>query len=333
MNYQELKKTACKVRMGIIEGVYNAKSGHPGGSLGLADTITYLYMKHMNIDPNNPDDPNRDRFVLSKGHNAPALYSVLAHRGFFPADELKTLRKIGSRLQGHPVMGKAPGVDFSTGSLGQGISAACGMALAGKQDGKDYKVYCVLGDGEIQEVYADEKMDCLKYRENGLGERFLMVRPYRQGQAGSVKDTLMAPVRLLKAVGGFLKVFTMRYGGENLRSDGAFPAQARQKSDREMFIEGNLIQADRLLRENTQRGDRYPGIVPKDWQLVRLTADGGREIVKHGVIDYALYPNGGFVYTNGQYVVACSVEGKETELLKMPMVTRVVVVPEIEVAS
>jgi transketolase len=148
---RELQIAACKVRMGIIEATYNAKSGHPGGSLGIADTITYLYMSHMNINPDEPDNPNRDRFVLSKGHNAPALYSVLAHRGFFPVDELKTLRKIGSRLQGHPVMGAVEGVDFSTGSLGQGISAACGMALSGKIDKKSYKVYAVLGDGEIQE--------------------------------------------------------------------------------------------------------------------------------------------------------------------------------------
>jgi len=148
---QKLQVTACKVRMGIIEGTFNAKSGHPGGSLGLADTLTYLYTSKINVSPDNPENPERDRLVLSKGHNAPVLYSVLAHRGFFPVDELKTLRKIGSRLQGHPVMGKVPGVDFSTGSLGQGISAACGMALAGKLDRKDYKVYTILGDGEIQE--------------------------------------------------------------------------------------------------------------------------------------------------------------------------------------
>jgi transketolase len=148
---KDLQITACKVRMGIIEGVYNAKSGHPGGSLGLADTITYLYMSHLNVNPDSPDSPSRDRFVLSKGHNAPALYAALAHRGFFPVEELKTLRKIGSRLQGHPVMGKVPGVDFSTGSLGQGLSAACGMALSGKKSKSDYKVYAVMGDGEIQE--------------------------------------------------------------------------------------------------------------------------------------------------------------------------------------
>ncbi|MCL1832555.1 MAG: transketolase [Oscillospiraceae bacterium] len=146
-----LQITACKVRMGIIEGTYHAKSGHPGGSLGLADTITYLYMSHMKVNPQKPDDPTRDRLVLSKGHNAPALYAALAQRGFFPPEEMKELRKIGSRLQGHPVMGVTPGVDFSTGSLGQGISAACGMALAGKLDKADYKVYAILGDGEVQE--------------------------------------------------------------------------------------------------------------------------------------------------------------------------------------
>ncbi|MCL1788970.1 MAG: transketolase [Oscillospiraceae bacterium] len=148
---RELQITACKVRMGVIEGTYNAKSGHPGGSLGMADTLTYLYMKRMKVNPKNPEDPKRDRFVLSKGHNAPALYSVLAQKGFFPAEELKTLRKIDSRLQGHPVMGSIPGVDFSTGSLGQGFSAACGMALAGKLDKSKYKVYTFLGDGEVQE--------------------------------------------------------------------------------------------------------------------------------------------------------------------------------------
>ncbi|MCL2633572.1 MAG: transketolase [Oscillospiraceae bacterium] len=148
---RKLQIDAVNVRMGIIEGVYNAKCGHPGGSLGLTDTLTYLYMARMNVSPDNPNEPSRDRFVLSKGHNAPVLYSVLAHRGFFPVDELKTLRRIDSRLQGHPVMGKVPGVDFSTGSLGQGISAACGMALAGKLDNASYRVYTALGDGEIQE--------------------------------------------------------------------------------------------------------------------------------------------------------------------------------------
>ena len=148
---KQLQITACKVRMGIIEGVYNAKSGHPGGSLSIADLLTYLYFNRMNVDPKEPKMADRDRLVLSKGHTAPALYSVLAQRGFFPVDELKTLRHIGSRLQGHPDMKYIPGVDMSTGSLGQGISAACGMAISGKLSNETYKVYAVLGDGEIEE--------------------------------------------------------------------------------------------------------------------------------------------------------------------------------------
>ena len=146
----QLEIDAVKVRIGIIEGIHEAKAGHPGGSLSCADLLTYLYMHRMNVDPKNPDDPKRDRLVLSKGHGAPALYATLALRGFFPMDEMKTLRKIGSRLQGHPDI-KIPGVDMSTGSLGQGISAACGMALSGKVTCDPYKVYAVLGDGEIQE--------------------------------------------------------------------------------------------------------------------------------------------------------------------------------------
>ena len=148
---KQLEKTACKVRMGIIEGVYSAKSGHPGGSLSCADILTYLYFAKMNIDPKNPNMENRDRFVLSKGHAAPALYSVLANRGYFDTELLKTLRHIGSILQGHPDMKHIPGVDMSSGSLGQGISAAVGMALSAKHFGNDYKVYAILGDGEIEE--------------------------------------------------------------------------------------------------------------------------------------------------------------------------------------
>ena len=148
---KELMKLACKVRMGIVEGTHAAKSGHPGGSLSSADVYTYLYFKEMNIDPKNPKDPDRDRFVLSKGHTAPGLYSVLANRGFFPVEELLTLRHIGSRLQGHPNMNETPGVDMSTGSLGQGVSAAAGMALGAKKQGKDLRVYTLLGDGEIEE--------------------------------------------------------------------------------------------------------------------------------------------------------------------------------------
>ena len=148
---KELQRIATKIRMGIIEGVYNAKSGHPGGSLSAADIMAYLYFKKMNVNPENPKDEARDRFVLSKGHAAPVLYSTLANRGFFDVELLKTLRKVGSILQGHPDMKKIPGVDMSSGSLGQGISAATGMALSAKHFGNDFKVYALLGDGEIQE--------------------------------------------------------------------------------------------------------------------------------------------------------------------------------------
>ena len=154
MNAQERKDllvTAAKVRLGIIEGVYNAKSGHPGGSLSSAEIFTYLYFKEMHIDPKDPKNPDRDRFVLSKGHCAPGLYATLANRGYFDVSELQKLRHIGAMLQGHPDMKGTPGVDMSSGSLGQGISAAVGMALAAKLDNKDYRVYTLLGDGESEE--------------------------------------------------------------------------------------------------------------------------------------------------------------------------------------
>ncbi len=175
---KQLMATACKVRMGIIEGTHAAKSGHPGGSLSAADLFTYLYFKEMNVDPKNPKWEDRDRFVLSKGHTAPGLYATLAQRGFFPESELLTLRHIGSRLQGHPNMNETPGVDMSTGSLGQGVSAAAGMALAAKYQGKDCRVYTLLGDGEIQEGQVWEafmlahhyKLDnlCVIIDNNGL---------------------------------------------------------------------------------------------------------------------------------------------------------------------
>ena len=147
----ELSRIANNLRMSIIEGVYNAKCGHPGGSLSMADVMTYLYFVEMNVNPDNPADPERDRFVLSKGHTAPVLYAALAERGFFPKEDIKTLRKTASYLQGHPDMKGVPGVDMSTGSLGLGISAACGMALSGKVRNKDYRVYTVVGDGESEE--------------------------------------------------------------------------------------------------------------------------------------------------------------------------------------
>ena len=151
MNILELQKTANEVRKGIVSGVHAAKAGHPGGSLSAAEIFTYLYFEEMNVDPKNPKDPNRDRFVLSKGHTAPGLYATLAEKGYFPKEDLLTLRHLGSYLQGHPDMKHIPGVDMSSGSLGQGISAAAGMALGAKLQNKDFHVYTLLGDGEIQE--------------------------------------------------------------------------------------------------------------------------------------------------------------------------------------
>ncbi len=151
MDNKQLQKIATNVRKNVIEAVYNAASGHPGGSLSIADILTVLYFEEMNIDPKNPKNPDRDRFVLSKGHCAPGLYGVLAERGFFPKEDVKTFRKIDSYLQGHPDMKGVPGVDMSSGSLGQGVCAANGMALAAKLDNKDYRVYSILGDGEIEE--------------------------------------------------------------------------------------------------------------------------------------------------------------------------------------
>ena len=151
MNKLELQKTANEIRKGIVTAVHSAKAGHPGGSLSATEVFTYHYFEEMNIDPKDPKKPDRDRFVLSKGHTAPGLYSTLAHRGYFPVEDLTTLRKLGSYLQGHPSMQYIPGVDMSSGSLGQGISAACGMALSAKLSNEDYRVYTLLGDGEIQE--------------------------------------------------------------------------------------------------------------------------------------------------------------------------------------
>ena len=169
MNIKELKQKAIEIRKGIIKAVYCAQSGHPGGSLSVADILTVLYFHEMNIKPENPNWEDRDRLVLSKGHCSPALYSCLANRGYFPIEDLKTFRKIDSYLQGHPDKNKVPGVDMTTGSLGQGLSAANGMAIAGKMDNKKYRVYCILGDGEIEEGQIWEAaMTSNKYKLDNL---------------------------------------------------------------------------------------------------------------------------------------------------------------------
>ena len=206
---KQLAITACKVRMGIVTATHGAKAGHPGGSLSAADLFTYLYFKELNVDPANPKAPDRDRFVLSKGHTAPGLYSALALRGFFPVEDLPTLRHIDSYLQGHPNMNTVPGVDMSTGSLGQGISVAAGMAKAAKLQNKDFRVYTLLGDGEIQEGQVWEalmfgahyKLDnfCVIVDNNGLqidGRVSDVMSPY------PIVDKLEAFGYAVKAING-----------------------------------------------------------------------------------------------------------------------------------
>lgn len=188
MDIKQLKITACNIRKGVIEGTFHAKAGHPGGSLSAADIFTYLYFVEMNVNPQNPKDENRDRFVLSKGHVAPGYYATLAHKGYFPVEELKTLRQIGSRLQGHPDMKYIPGVDMSSGSLGQGISTACGMAKAGRLLNKDYRVYTLLGDGEIQEGQVWEA--CMFASHNNLDNLVVIVDNNGLQIDGNVEDVM-----------------------------------------------------------------------------------------------------------------------------------------------
>ena len=185
---KQLQITACKVRMGVIESTYGAKAGHPGGSLSAAEVYTYLYFKEMNIDPKNPKWADRDRFVLSKGHTTPGLYSTLAHRGFFPVEDLPTFRHIDSYLQGHPNMNMVPGVDMSTGSLGQGVSTAVGMALAAKHTGKANRVYSLLGDGEIQEGQVWEA--CMSASHYGLDNLCIIIDNNGLQIDGNIRDVM-----------------------------------------------------------------------------------------------------------------------------------------------
>ena len=197
---KQLQCTAAKVRMGIIESTHGAKAGHPGGSLSATEMFTYLYFKEMNIDPKNPKAENRDRFVLSKGHTAPGLYAALAHRGFFPVEDLPTLRHIDSYLQGHPNMNTVPGVDMSTGSLGQGISVAVGMALGAKHQNKDFRVYTLLGDGEIQEGQVWEA--CMAAAHYNLDNLVIIVDNNGLQIDGNVAD-VMSPYPIVDKLEAF----------------------------------------------------------------------------------------------------------------------------------
>ena len=206
LEIKQLQATACKVRMGVIEGTHGAKAGHPGGSLSAADMFTYLYFKELNVEPKDPKNEGRDRFVLSKGHTAPGLYSVLANRGFFPVEDLPTLRHIDSYLQGHPNMNTVPGVDMSTGSLGQGISVAAGMALGAKHQNKSYRVYTLLGDGEIQEGQVWEA--CMLAAHYKL-DNFVVIVDNNGLQIDGPVDKVMSPYPIdekLKAFGFHVEV-------------------------------------------------------------------------------------------------------------------------------
>ena len=223
---KQLQLTACKVRMGVIESTHGAKAGHPGGSLSAAEVFTYLYFKEMNIDPKNPKWEDRDRFVLSKGHTTPGLYSALAERGFFPVEDLPTFRHIDSYLQGHPNMNTVPGVDMSTGSLGQGISTAVGMAMAAKHTGKTNRVYTLLGDGEIQEGQVWEacmsaahyKLDnlCVIVDNNGL-------------QIDGAIDSVMSPYPIVDKLDAFGFHVVMVDGHDFVELEDAFAAARRTK--------------------------------------------------------------------------------------------------------
>ncbi len=186
----ELQQNAAKIRMGIVEGVHAAGAGHPGGSLSIADILSYLYFSEMKVDPKDPKNPDRDRLVLSKGHAAPALYATLALKGYFPMDDLKTLRQADSHLQGHPDMKKTPGVDMTSGSLGQGISAACGMALCGKLDKKDFRVYAIVGDGESEE---GQVWEAIMFAAHNKLDNLCIVIDYNGLQIDGPIDTIVSP--------------------------------------------------------------------------------------------------------------------------------------------
>ena len=229
---KELRIAANHVRQGVIEGTYQAKSGHPGGSLSAADMITYLYLREMNVRPEEPRWEDRDRFVLSKGHCAPALYAALAERGFFPVEELKTLRHIGSRLQGHPNMNLTPGVDMSTGSLGQGVSTACGMALGAKKSGKSLRVYTMLGDGEIEEGQVWEAM--MMAAHYGLDNLCVIVDNNNLQIDGAISE-VMSPYPITEKLAAF-GLFVQEIDGHDFAAIEAALTAARAEKGRPSAI-------------------------------------------------------------------------------------------------
>ena len=260
MNKLELQKTAVEVRKGIVTSVHSAKAGHPGGSLSAADIFTYLYFEEMNIDPKNPKKEDRDRFVLSKGHTAPGLYSVLANRGYFPVEDLVTLRHIGSYLQGHPDMKHIPGVDMSSGSLGQGISAAVGMALAGKMSHADYRVYTLLGDGEIQEGQVWEASMMAGFRK--LDNLVVIVDNNNLQIDGSIEE-VCSPYPIDKKVEAFnFHVITID-GNDFDQIDAAFK-EARATKGMPTAIIAKTVKGKGVSYMENQVG--WHGVAPNDEQ-------------------------------------------------------------------
>ena len=267
MNKLELAKMANEVRKGIVTAVHSAKAGHPGGSLSAADMFTYLYFEEMNIDPKNPKMENRDRFVLSKGHTAPGLYSALANRGYFPVEDLKTLRKLGSYLQGHPCMQETPGVDMSSGSLGQGLSAAVGMALAAKLDNKDYRVYCLCGDGEIQEGQIWEASMFAGHRK--LDNLVVIVDNNGLQIDGKVED-VCSPYPIDKKFEAF-NFHTININGNDMDEIAAAMKEARETKGMPTAIIMKTVKGKGVSFMENQAG--WHGKAPNDEEYATAMAD------------------------------------------------------------
>lgn len=268
MTIPELQKKANEVRKGIITGTHAAKSGHPGGSLSAADVFTYLYFKEMNINPEDEKNPDRDRFVLSKGHTAPGLYATLALRGYFPVEDLKTLRHIGSHLQGHPCMQHTPGLDMSSGSLGQGISAAVGMALAAKLKKKDYRVYTLLGDGEIQEGQVWEAAMFAGHRK--LDNLVVIVDNNGLQIDGNVAD-VCSPYPIDKKFEAFnFHVINVADGNDMEQLDAAFKA-AREVKGKPVAIIMKTVKGKGVSFMENEAG--WHGTAPNDEQYAIAMKD------------------------------------------------------------
>lgn len=272
MTDEELVKVANEVRKGIVTGVHAAKSGHPGGSLGAADIMTYLYFEEMNIDPADPKKADRDRFVLSKGHCAPALYSVLAERGYFPKEDLETLRHIGSHLQGHPNMNDTPGVDMSTGSLGQGISTAVGMALAAKHWGDSYRVFTLLGDGESEE---GQVWEAAMFAGNNQLDNLVVIVDHNGLQIDGPIEEVNSAMPLADKFAAFkFEVIELADGNDMAQVRAAFEA-ARKVMGKPVAIIAETVKGKGVSYMENQVG--WHGKAPNDEQYEQAMAELGKE--------------------------------------------------------